>query len=140
VRAVVVTAAVVALLAASPASATTIRLKLTTTSSTPVVDQPWSYTLSVRSSSGAPLRARTRLQLLLGTTVVGCWKGGAMVQCSGSTSGDWISFRGKRTGVLRFPAQAIGVHLTFQATVQVQGKTRKLRAPVTVQPAPAPLP
>ena len=63
-----------------------------------------------------------------------------MVQCSGAAAGDWISFRGKRTGELRFPAQAVGVHLTFQATVQVKGQTRKLRAPVTVQAAPAPLP
>jgi hypothetical protein len=135
VRAVLPIAAIAALLVASPASAATIRLKLTTTSSTPVVGQPWRYTLSVRSSAGAPLRARVRLQLLLGTTIVGCWKGGAMVPCSGTASGEWISFRGRRTGVLRFPAQAVGVHLTFQATVQVQGQTRKLRAPVTVQPS-----
>jgi hypothetical protein len=111
-----------------------------TSTATPVVDQPWRYTLTVRSGSGVPLRARTRLQLLLGTTVVGCWKRIAMRQCSGNTAGDWISFRGKRTDVLRFPAQSVGVRLTFRATVQVLGVTKKLRAPVTVQPVPAPLP
>ena len=134
-RAVLPIAAIAALLASSVASAETIRLKLTTTSARPVVGQPWRFTLSVRSSAGTPLRARARLQLLLGTTVVGCWKDGAMAQCSGTASGEWISFRGKRTGILRFPAQVVGVHLTFRATVQVQGHTRKLRAPVTVQPA-----
>jgi hypothetical protein len=139
VRVLLVIAAA-ALLAAAPAWATTIRIKLVTTTATPAVDQPWRYTLTVRSGSGTPLRARVKLQLLLGTTVVGCWKEGAMRQCSGSTAGAWISFRGKRTGVLRFPAQSVGVRLTFRATVLVQGLRRKLRAPVTVQPAPAPLP
>jgi hypothetical protein len=133
-------AAVTTLLGASPASATTIRLKLTTSTATPAVDEAWRYTLTVRSASGVPLRARVKLQLLLGTTVVGCWKKGAMRQCSGATAGDWIAFRGKRTGVLRFPAQSVGVRLTFQATVHVQGQTRKLRTPVTVQAATAPLP
>jgi hypothetical protein len=141
VRALAATAVLAAaLVAASPASSATIKLKLTTSTATPVVGGAWRYTLAVRNTSGAPLRARARLQLLLGTTVVGCWKGGAMVQCSGANAGDWISFRGKRSGVLRFPAQSVGVRLTFQATVQVQGQTRKLRAPVTVQAAPAPLP
>lgn len=132
--------AVVALFAAAPTSATTIRIELVTSSATPVADQPWRYTLTVRSGSGTPLRARVKLQLLLGTTVVGCWKAGAMRQCSGATAGTWISFRGKRTDVLRFPGQSVGVHLTFRATVQVEGLTRKLRTPVTVQAAPAPLP
>jgi hypothetical protein len=132
--------AIVALFAAAPASATIIRIKLVTSTATPIVDQPWRYTLTVRTGSGAPLRARVKLQLLLGTTVVGCWKAGAMRQCFGSTAGTWISFRGKRSGVLRFPVQSVGVRLTFRATVQTQGLTRKLRAPVTVQPAPAPLP
>jgi hypothetical protein len=132
--------AAAALLAAAPASAMTIRIKLVTSTATPVVDQPWRYTVTVRSGAGTPLRARVRLQLLLGTTVVGCWKAGAMQQCTGGDAGAWISFRGKRTGVLRFPAQSVGVHLTFRATVQVHGLTRKLRAPVTVRPGPAPLP
>jgi hypothetical protein len=139
VRALAAIAAVAALLAA-PASAATIGLKLTTSTATPAVDEAWRYTLTVRSASGAPLRARVKLQLLLGTTVVGCWTKRAMRQCSGAAAGDWIAFRGKRTGVLRFPAQSVGVRLTFQATVVVQGQRRKLRAPVTVHAAPAPLP
>jgi hypothetical protein len=132
---------VVALVVVAPATATTtVRLKLTTSTPTPAVGQPWRYTLTVRSSSGKPVRARAKLQLLLGTTVVGCWKSGAMAQCTDGAAGDWISFRGKRTGVLQFPAQAVGVRLTFRATVQVQGAMRKLTAPVTVQAAPVPNP
>jgi hypothetical protein len=137
-RAILVFSLVALALAALPAEAAAVKLKLTTSSTKPVVDQPWRYTVTARSASGAPLRARLRLQLLLGNTVVGCWKGGAMVQCSGQSDGDWQSFRGKRSGVLRFPAQSVGVTLTFQAIVKVAGQTRRLRAPITVQPAPPP--
>jgi hypothetical protein len=55
-----------------------------------------------------------------------------MVQCFAATEGTWISFKGKRTGVLRFPAQAVGARLTFRATVVAAGRSLKLRAPVTV--------
>jgi hypothetical protein len=134
-RAVTV-AALVLLLAVPATAAAPIRAKLTTSSATPVVDQPWRYTVTVRSASGAPLAARMKLQLLLGQTVVGCWKAGAMVQCFGQAAGDWIGLKGKRTGVLRFPAQSVGVKLTFRATVRASGQVRRLRAPVTVKPAP----
>jgi hypothetical protein len=77
-----------------------------------------------------------RLQLLLGTTVVGCWKGGEMAQCLDGSKGDWIAFRGKRSGVLRFPVESVGPRLTFQAIVRASRQTRRLRAPVTVKPAP----
>jgi hypothetical protein len=77
-----------------------------------------------------------KLQLLLGETVAGCWKAGAMVQCFSRAAGDWIAFKGRKTGVLRFPAQSVGVKLTFQATVRASGQVRRLRAPVTVKPAP----
>jgi hypothetical protein len=125
----------VLLLVAPAVAAAPIKAKLTTSTATPVVDQPWRYTVTVKSATGAPLRARAKLQLLLGETVVGCWKAGAMVQCFSQTAGDWIAFRGKRTGVLRFPAQSLGVELTFQAIVKAQKQTRKLRAPITVKPA-----
>jgi hypothetical protein len=139
-RAALLLIAVAALVVAPAKAAAAIKLKLTTSSATPVVGQPWHYTVTVKRASGAPLRASVKLQLLLGETVVGCWKGGAMVQCFSNAAGDWIAFRGKRSGVLRFPAQSVGVKLTFQAIVKVQGQTRKLRAPVTAQPAPTPSP
>ena len=125
-------------LAALAGAAAPIKAKLTTSTAMPVVDQPWRFTVTVKSAAGVPLAARVKLQLLLGETVVGCWKGGAMVQCFGQTAGDWISFKGKRSGVLRFPAQSLGVKLTFQAIVKAERQTRKLRAPVTVKPAPVP--
>ena len=124
-----------ALVLAGPAiAAAPIKAKLSTSTATPVVDQPWRWTVTVRSAAGRPLPARTRLQILLGETVVGCWKGGAMVQCFSQTAGEWISFKGKRSGVLEWPAQSLGVKLTFQAVVKATRQTRKLRAPVTVQP------
>jgi len=127
------------LVLATPAvAATPIQAKLTTSTPTPVVDQPWRFTVTLKSATGVPLAGRVKLQLLLGETVVGCWKGGAMVQCFSQTAGDWISFKGKRSGVLRFPAQSLGVKLTFQAIVKAERQTRKLRAPVTVKPAPVP--
>lgn len=121
-------------LTASATAAAPIRATLTTTTTTPRVDQPWRWTVTVRDRAGAPLPARMKLQILLGKTVVGCWKAGAMTQCAGASPGDWISFRGKRSGVLRWPAESVGVRLTFQALVRAAGQTRRLRAPVTVSP------
>jgi hypothetical protein len=116
------------------AAAPPIKAKLTTSTAMPIVDQPWRWTVTVKSAAGKPLPAKVKLQILLGQTVVGCWKGGAMVQCFSQTAGDWITFKGKRTGVLVWPAQSLGVKLTFQATLKAAKQTRKLRAPVTVRP------
>ena len=87
----------------------------------------------VKDRGGKPLRAKARLQILLGTLVVGCWKGTAMTKCSGANSGTWITFKGKRTGVLTWPAQSAGIKRTFVATVVAGGRSLKLRAPVTVK-------
>jgi hypothetical protein len=126
-----------ALLVATTASAAApIEARLTTSTPTPAVGQAWRYTVTVRSAAATPLAARMRLQLLVGTTVVGCWKGGEMAQCLDGSKGDWISFRGRRSGVLRFPAESVGARLTFQAVVQASRQTRRLRAAVTVKPAP----
>lgn len=124
------------LVASAGAAAPPIKAKLGTSTATPVVDQPWRWTVTVKNAAGKPLPAKMRLQILLGETVVGCWKGGAMVQCFSQTAGEWISFNGKRSGVLEWPAQSLGVKLTFQAVVKAARQTRKLRAPVTVKPAP----
>jgi hypothetical protein len=120
---------------ASPAlAASPVRAKLTTSSTKPVVDQPWRYTITVKSAAGKPLAAKARLQILIGTTVVGCWKGGRMAECLDGSLGSWITFKGKRTGVLSFPERSVGVTLTFRAVVVAQKRTFNLRAPVTVQP------
>jgi hypothetical protein len=123
---------VLALTATAAAGMNPVRASMTTTSTQPVVDTPWRYTIVVNDRAGKPLAAKARLQILVGTLVVGCWKQAAIVQCSGATAGTWIPFRGKRTGVITWPAQSAGVKLTFQATVVAAGSSLKLRAPVTV--------
>jgi hypothetical protein len=127
-------------MAAVAVAATPMKARLTTSTTRPVVGQPWHWKVTVRSATGAPLRARVRLQILLAETVVGCWKGRAMVQCSGRKAGDWLVFRGKRAGVLTWPAESVGPKLMFQAVVTARRQTKRLRAPVTVQPAPVPTP
>jgi hypothetical protein len=129
--------AVAALALALPAAAATppFKASLKTTTTTPIVDQPWRWTVVARDAAGKPLAARLRLQILVGTLVVGCWKGSAMTQCSGANAGDWIPFKGVKRGVLTWPAQSAGVKLTFQAVVNAKGKTVRLRSPVTVKPA-----
>jgi hypothetical protein len=132
-RIVVVGVAALVLAATATAATNPVRATMTTTSTTPLVDTPWRYTIVVKDRAGKPLAAKARLQILLGTLVVGCWKGTAMTQCSGATAGTWIAFKGKRTGVLTWPAQSAGIKLTFQATVVATGRSLKLRAPVTVK-------
>lgn len=110
-----------------------VRATMSTTSTMPVADTPWRYTIVVEDRSGKPLRAKARLQLLLGTRVVGCWKRTAMTKCSGATSGSWIIFKGRRAGVLTWPAQSAGSRRTFVATVVAAGRSLKLRAPLTVK-------
>jgi hypothetical protein len=126
--------ALLALAHSAPAATPVVRATLRTSTATPVVDEPWRWTVAVKSASGKPLAARMRLQILFSGVVVGCWKGTAMAPCSGANSGTWIRFRGKRTGILTWPAQSVGVTLTFRAVVSVGTKTLRLRAPVTVQP------
>jgi hypothetical protein len=132
-RIVVVGLAALALAATATAATNPVRATMSTTSTTPLVDTPWRYTIVVKDRAGKPLAAKARLQILLGTLVVGCWKDTAMTQCSGAAAGTWIAFKGKRTGVLTWPAQSAGIKLTFQATVVAAGRSLKLRAPVTVK-------
>ena len=139
-RAAVLIAIAAGLLVASPSAAAPITATLTTTTPKPIVDQPWRWTVTVKSAAGKPLPAKMRLQILFAGTVVGCWKNGAMTQCSGQNAGTWIVFKGRKSGVLTWPAQSLGVRLTFQAVVVSGGQTKRLRAPVTVQPAPTPSP
>lgn len=127
-----------ALVAAASAAAATrpqspVRATMSTTSTAPLVDTPWRYTLVVQNRRGKPLRAKARLHVLLGALVIGCWKSGRMQPCSSQQAGTWIPFTGRRTGALRWRAQSVGVRLTFQATVVAMGRSLKLRAPVTVK-------
>jgi hypothetical protein len=121
-----------AVIATAAAGTNPVRASMTTSSTQPLVDTPWRYTIVVKDRAGRALAAKARLQILVGTLVVGCWKQTAIVQCSGVNAGTWISFKGRRTGVITWPAQSAGVKLTFQATVVAAGSSLKLRAPVTV--------
>jgi len=133
-RLFVIMSAFVVIASASAATPTKpVHATMATTSTTPLADTPWRYTIVVKDRAGKPLAAKARLQILLGALVVGCWKGTAIEQCSGASSGTWIAFKGKRIGVLTWPAQSAGVKLTFQATVVAAGRALRLRAPVTVK-------
>ena len=130
---VVLGAVALTLAAASGAAMSPVRATMSTSSTKPLVDTPWRYTVVVKNRAGAPLVAKMRLQILLGKTVVGCWKSTEMTACSGANAGTWIRFKGKRTGVISWPAQSAGVKLTFQAVVVTGTRSLRLRAPVTVQ-------
>jgi hypothetical protein len=132
-RPLVVCLLALTVVAAAAAVSDPVRATMTTTSKRPVADTPWRYTIVVQNADGRPLTARARLQILRGNVVVGCWKRTAMVACSGATAGTWITFKGKRTGVLRWPARSAGVKRTFQAVVVSGTRSLRLRAPVTVR-------
>jgi hypothetical protein len=106
---------------------------MSTSSRKPLVDTPWRYTITVNDQAGRPVAAKARLQVLLGTHVVRCWKSTAMVPCSGAKAGTWIAFKGKRTATIIWPARAAGMKLTFQAIVVAGIRTLRLRAPLTVR-------
>jgi hypothetical protein len=84
-----------------------VHATMATTSTTPLADTPWRYTIVVKDRAGKPLAAKARLQILLGALVVGCWKGTAIEQVLGRQLGYWIAFKGKRIGVLTWPC-AVG--------------------------------
>lgn len=119
--------------AASAGAANGVRATMSTSSTMPLAGSPWRYTIVVKDRAGKPLAAKVRLQILLGTLVVGCWKKTAMTECSRANAGTWISFKGKRTARLTWPARSAGVKLTFQATIVAGARSLKLRAPVTVR-------
>jgi hypothetical protein len=132
-RAFILAVAVLTLASSAVAATPAVKATLATTTSTPVVDEPWRWTVVVKDGKGKPLAAKMKLQILFGSLVVGCWKGTAMTQCTGASPGTWIAFKGKRTGTLTWPAESVGSKLRFQVVVVAGGTTLKLRAPVTVR-------
>ena len=117
----------------SATAASPIRATMSTSSTEPLAETPWRYTVVVKDRAGKALAAKMRLQVLSGSTVVRCWERTRLVACSNAGAGTWISFRGKQTGVLRWPAQSAGEKLTFQAIVVTGTRSLRLRAPMTVQ-------
>jgi hypothetical protein len=133
VRLLVVLCALTVTTAVSAAVANPVRATMSTSSTTPLVDAPWRYTVVVKDRAGKALAAKMRLQVLSGSTLVRCWKRTRLVACQNAGAGTWISFKGKRTAVIRWPAQLAGMKLTFRAIVVSGTRSLRLRAPVTVQ-------
>jgi hypothetical protein len=133
VRLLVVLCLLTVTAAASAAVPNPVRATMSTSSTEPLVDVPWRYTVVVKDRAGKPLGAKMRLQVLRGPTVIRCLKRTAVVPCSGAGAGTWISFTGRRTGVVRWPARPADVKLTFQAVVVVGTRSLRLRAPVVVR-------
>jgi hypothetical protein len=130
----VISAFVATLVLAAPAAAVSpVHATMSTSSTKPLADTPWRYTIVVKDQDGKSLAAKVRLQLLRGARVVRCWKSTAMVRCSGARAGTWISFKGKRTGIIAWPARLAGSRLTFRATVVAATQALTLRAPLTVR-------
>ena len=75
-------------LAASATAASPVRATMSTSSTQPLADTPWRYTIVVKDRAGKPLAAKVRLQILLGSRVVGCWKSTAMVRVLRRESGN----------------------------------------------------
>jgi hypothetical protein len=131
VRLCLVLGAVLLTLASSAAGASPpIRVTMSTSSTKPFADTPWRYSVAARRA-GNPVAARMRLQVLRGTTVVGCWRGTVLRSCSSART--WISFTGVRKGVITWSPRSVGSRLTFQALVVVGDSALRLRAPVTVR-------
>ena len=133
VRLLVVLCALTVTTAVWAAEPSPVRATMSTSSTTPVAEGPWRYTVVVKDRAGKALPAKMRLQVLSGSTVVRCWKRTRLVVCSNAGAGTWIAFTGKRTGVIRWPAQSAGGKLTFQAIVVTGTRSLHLRAPVTVR-------
>ncbi len=123
-------------LVASASAADPIRATLTTSTTQPLVGEPWRYTITVEDRSGRSLAARARLQILDGKRVVGCWKSRAMVRCSGARAGSWIPFKGKRSATIVWPAFLGTGRLEFRAVIVTGAQTLRLPATVIVQPRP----
>jgi hypothetical protein len=133
VRALLVGLVLVFVLVPPVGAANPVRATLKASSTEPVADTPWRYVITVQDRRERAVRAKARLQILLGNVVVGCWKRVAMAPCQGATAGTWISFTGRRAGTLTWPAQSVGVTLTFQVIVVADGRSLRLRVPVRVQ-------
>lgn len=118
---------------AGEAATSPVRATLTTSSTKPVADTPWRYTIVVENRAGEPLVAKVRLQVLRGNVVVRCWHGTALKACSGANAGTWIPFKGKRTGIVVWPAASAGMTLTFRAIVVAGSRSLRLRAPIRVR-------
>ena len=85
----------------------------------PTVGAPWPIVIRARDSSGAPLKATVRYEFLFGGSVV--------------ARRSHYRFRGVHHDTLRWPANSVGVPLTFRAVVTTPLGTRRLDYSVQVK-------
>jgi hypothetical protein len=108
--------------AASPATAAKpepIRVVLRAATHRPRVGRPWPYSVRVTDRSGAPQRARIRMQVLFGGAPVGKVDGGGTF----SFVGTW---REPKNSPVIWPKRSRGIRLVFEAIVIARGQTRKV--------------
>ena len=89
----------------------------------PVVDKPWPYTVIVMDASARPLSGTVTIQFALGRQIVGR-----------DTPPTHRLKNGRWHDVLRFPARALGIPLTFQTVVRTPAGAVTLDWPVKVKP------
>ena len=104
-----------------------------TSSTRPLADTPWRYTITVKNRAGKPLAAKVRLQILLGTLVVG------LLEAHGHRA--LLRRHGRHVDLVQGQAhrsdQVAGAVGRGQADVPgdvvAMSRSLKLRAPVRVQ-------
>jgi hypothetical protein len=89
----------------------------------PVVNKPWPYTVIVMDASARPLAGTVTIQFALGSQIVGR-----------DTPPTHRLKKGRWHDVLRFPARAVGIPLTFQTVVRTPAGSVTLNWPVKVKP------
>ena len=85
----------------------------------PRVNKPWVITIRATDLHGRPLRARLTMRFLFGGVVVGKVDEGRTYTFVGT-------WREKKGDEIKFPPEARGQRLTFQALVTARGHTLKL--------------
>jgi hypothetical protein len=103
----------------------TIHLALTATNHTPVVNKPWHYTVRVTDSTGKPVSATVRAQVLFQRQVVGQIDNGAV---HSAPKGVW-------TEEVTWPAASVGQPLVMQVVVSALGATSKANWAIQVKAA-----
>lgn len=85
---------------------------------TPKINQPWRITVTAHDASGKPVRAHVQYLFLFNGAVV--------------ARRDNYAFDGSFHDVIQWPAQAVGLPLTFRAQVSSAIGSKALDYPVTV--------
>jgi hypothetical protein len=103
------------------AVALALAFKATLTAPThhPRINRPWPITIRATDLRGNPIRARLTMRFLFSGVPVGKVDNGRVYTFVGT----WRERKGRE---IRFPMEARGQRLTFQALVTARGRTIKL--------------